>query len=112
MYAIRIACVLDDILGIKFGYSKSEISSKFVLNTLVNARFVTSKEKSVWEPTKILTWLEVSVYSNKGSIYVSEERISNLVETVEFISNNPYISAWTLAKLAGKTITTKYVRYY
>ena len=93
MYAIRIACVLDDGLGIKFRYSKFETSSKFVLNTLVNDRFVTSKEESVWEPTKILTWLEVCVHSNKGCIYVSKERISNLLETVDFISNNPYISA-------------------
>ena len=55
LHAIRIACFLDHGLGIKFGYSKSKTSSKFVLNTLINAGFVTSKEKSAWEPTKIFT---------------------------------------------------------
>ena len=40
---------------------------------------------------------------------VSEERISNLLETVKYITNNPYISARTLAKLAGKIISTKFV---
>ena len=109
IYAIRIACVLDDGLDIRFRYSKSETSSKLVLNTLVNARFVRNKEESVWEPTKILTWLEVSVHLNKGCIYVSKELISNLLETVDYISDNPKISARTLAKLAGKIITTKYV---
>ena len=41
--------------------------------------------------------------------YVSEERISNILGTVEYITNNPYISARTLAKLAGKIISTKFV---
>ena len=48
LYAIRIACFLDYGLGIEFGYSKSGTSSKFVRNTLNNARFVINKEKSVW----------------------------------------------------------------
>ena len=93
LHAIRIACFLDDGLGIKFGYSKSETSSKFVLKTLINAGFVTNKEKSVWEPTKILTWLGISVNLKKGCLYVSEERISDILGTVEYITNNPYISA-------------------
>ena len=63
----------------------------------------------MWEPTKTLTWLGISVNLNKGCIYVSEERISNLLETVEYIANNPYISARTLAKLAGKINSTKSV---
>ena len=97
---MKIACFLDDGLCIEFGYSKSETSPKLVLNTMVNARFVTNKEKSVWEPTKILTWLSISFNLNKGFLYVSEERISNLLETVDHITNNPYISARTLAILA------------
>ena len=56
LHAIRIACFLDDGLGIEFEYLKSETSSKFVLNTLINAGFVTNKEKSVLEPIKILNW--------------------------------------------------------
>ena len=106
---MRIACFLDDGLGIDFGFSKSETTSKLVLNTLVNAGFITNKEKSMWEPTKILTWLGISVNLNKGCLYVSEERISNLLETVDYITNNPYISAQALAKLAGKIISTKFV---
>ena len=65
LYAIRIACFLDDGLSIEFGYSKSETSSKFVRNTLINARFVTNKVKSVWESTKTLTSLGMSVDLNK-----------------------------------------------
>ena len=63
----------------------------------------------MWEPTKTLTWLGISVNLNKGCLYVSNERISNLLETVEYIINHPYASARTLAKLAGKIICTKFV---
>ena len=61
------------------------------------------------EPTKILTWLGISVNLNKGCLYVPEECISNLPETVEYITKNPYISARTLAKLAGEIISTNFV---
>ena len=109
LHAIRTACFLGDSLGIEFGYSKSETSSKFFLNTLINTGFIINKEKSVWEPTKTLTWLGISVNLNKGCLYVSKEPISNLLETVEYITNHPYVSARTLAKFAGKIISTKFV---
>ena len=63
----------------------------------------------MWEPTKTLTWLGISVNLNKGCLYVSNERISNLLETVKYITNHLYGSARTLAKLAGKIISTKFV---
>ena len=109
LYAIRIVYFLDDSLGIEFGYSKSETSSNFVLDTLINARFVTNKEKSAWEPTKTITQLGISVDLDKGCLSVTEERISNLLEAVKCNTNNPYISARTLAKLVGKIISTKFV---
>ena len=88
LHAVSIACFLDDGLGIEFGYSKLETLSKFVINTLNNAGFVINKEKSVWEPTKTLTWLGIYVNLNKGCLYVSEERIWNLQETAEYIGEN------------------------
>ena len=63
----------------------------------------------MWKPTKTISWLGISVNLNKGCLYVSKELISNLLETVEYITNNSYISARTLAKLAGKIISTKFV---
>ena len=50
LHAIRVACFLDGGVDIEFGFSKSETKSKFVISTLVNAGFVTNKEKSMWEP--------------------------------------------------------------
>ena len=63
----------------------------------------------MWEPIKTLTWLGISVNLNKGCLYVSNERISSLLETIENITNHPYASARTLANLAGKIISTKFV---
>ena len=47
LQAVSIACFLDDGLGIEFGYSKSETSSKYFLNNLIYTGFVINKEK-VW----------------------------------------------------------------
>ena len=46
---------------------------------------------------------------NKGCLYVSQERISNLLETVKYITDNPHISVRTLAKPAGNIISTKFL---
>ena len=66
-------------------------------------------KKSEWELTKIFTWLGISVNLNKVCLYVSEERIQNLLETIDYITNNLYISARTLAKVVGKIVSTKLV---
>ena len=50
----RVACFLDDGLNITFGYSKSETSLKFALNTLINARFLTNIEKQRGNLLKLL----------------------------------------------------------
>ena len=62
-----------------------------MLNTLIKTGFVPNKETSVWKPTKSLTWLGISVDLNKGCLYISEEYISNVLETIKYITNNPYI---------------------
>ena len=45
LHAIKIACFSDDGLGIQFGYSKLETSSKFVLNTQINDGFAGKKNQ-------------------------------------------------------------------
>lgn len=85
--------------------SKTELIPKFILNTPTTARFVSNEDNSVWKPTKAFTWLGISVGLNKGCLYISEEYISNLLETMKYITNNPYISTRTSAKLAGKILS-------
>ena len=71
MVVKHIGCFLDDGLGIEFGVSKFENTSKFVLNNQAKAGFVPNKEKLVWKPAKILTWLDISVNLNNGCLYIS-----------------------------------------
>ena len=49
---------------------------------------------------------DISVDLNKGWLYICEEWISNLLETIEHITNRPYIFTRTLTKVAGKIIST------
>ena len=71
MVVKHIAYFLDDGLGIEFEVSKFENTSKLVLNNQTKAGFVPNKEKLVWKPAKILTWLDISVNLNNGSLYIS-----------------------------------------
>ena len=43
LHAIGIAYFLDDDIGIQFGISKFELTSKFLLKTLKNIRFISNK---------------------------------------------------------------------
>ena len=43
LHAIGIAYFLDDDIGIQFGISKFELTSKFVLKALKNNRFISNK---------------------------------------------------------------------
>ena len=65
----------------------------------------------MWKLTKTLTWSSISINLNKGCLYVSEERISNFLISVEYITNNPYISARILAKLVSGDITQLKTRF-
>ena len=52
-------------------------------------RFVPNKEKSAWKSTKTLPWLGIPVDLNKQCVYVSKERISNVLEAITHITNYP-----------------------
>ena len=87
--ALRIAYFLADV-----GNIKSDLRSKFLLNTPIRIGFFRNKEKSVWKPVKNFPWLGISVSLIKRCLYVSKDCISNLPRTIKYITNNPYTSAW------------------
>ena len=105
--SIKIACFLDDGLGIGNTFERALEDSTFVLNSLTKAGFIINSEKSVWQPTKVLTWLGIEVDLNNDTLKVSSERIDSILFTIEFILSKSYVSARTLSKLTGKLISTK-----
>ena len=49
--------MLDDGLGAAADHTKARISSLSVHADLLMSGFVPNEEKSLWEPTQIITWL-------------------------------------------------------
>ena len=52
-----IVVFLDDGLGAAADYTKARISSLSVHADLFKSCFVPNEEKSLWEPTQVITWL-------------------------------------------------------
>ena len=71
---IKIRVYLDDGIAIADFKPKAQLHSNIVRDTLVKVGFVENDEKSVWEPTKSLTWIGVSIDFNTN-IYSSYHKI-------------------------------------
>ena len=76
---------------------------------MTRAGFIINSDKSVWQPTKVLTWLGIEVDLINHTLKISSERIDSILFTIEFILSKIYVSARTLSKLTGKLISTKFI---
>lgn len=77
--------------------------------TLELSGFLANKEKSVWKPSRCLTWLGVTLDLDKNTYKITEERIFSLLNSIDNILKSPYTSARILSRLAGKIVSTKFV---
>jgi len=107
--SVKIACFLDDGLGKGDTYLKTKQDSSFVRISLQKAGFIPNQDKSIWEPTKALTWLGISIDLNTSSLEISSQRVTSIFNTISYLLDKKYISARNLAKLAGKIISTKFI---
>ena len=73
---VKIAVYLDDGAGNEFNLANAKNHSRLVKETLVQAGFVINEDKSIWEPSKIITWLGVTVDTVQNIYYISEKRIT------------------------------------
>ena len=105
----KIACFLDDSLGIDNTFEKALEKSTFVSNSLARAGFIFNSDKSVWQPTKVLPWLGIEVDLNNDALKISSEKIDSTLFTIEFILSKIYVSPRTLSKLTVKLISTKFI---
>ena len=51
-----IVVFLDDGLGSATDYIKAKISSLAVHSDLLTSGFIPNEEKSIWDPTQVITW--------------------------------------------------------
>ena len=100
---------MDDGIGIEYNCEEAKRKSEFVQQTLAKSGFTPNIQKSTWEPCKILTWLGIDINLSSGTLKITKSRIDNILNTISLILRKIFVSARTLAKLAGQLISTKYV---
>ena len=107
--AIRIACFLDDGLGVASSYKMTLFHSNFVKKSLQNAGFIINEEKSVWKPSQNLIWLGVRINLKSSFYCIPTEKLSAIKNsTVLLIEKLPYTTTRELAKACRKLISTKF----
>lgn len=106
---IKIAVYLDDGFGFASTYEKTIEHSKTTENLLKLAGLVANHEKSEWKPSRLLTWLGVTVNLDLNTYQITEERISSLIRSINLVLKSPYTSARKLSRIAGKIVSTKFV---
>ena len=65
--AFRLACFLDDGLGVASSYKMTLFHSNFVKKSQQNVSFIINEEKSVRKPSQTLNWLGIRINSKKAS---------------------------------------------
>ena len=108
--AIRIACFLDDGLGVASAYKMTSFHSNFVKKSSQNAGFILNKEISVWKPSKTLIWSGIEINLKSGFLCILTKKLSAITNSVVLlIEKLPYTTARELRKTSGKLISTKFV---
>ena len=112
--AIRIACFLDDGLGVASSHKMSLFHSNFVKKSLQNAGFILNEEKSV-ETISKFNWLGIRINfkkpPKKPASTVYQQKNSQLFKNsiVLLIEKLPYATARELGKASENLISTKFV---
>jgi len=78
-----------------------------VCSDLHQAGFITNCDKSIWEPTKVITWLGLVWNSTLGTISITPRRVQGIVDCVTLIETQKFtISARQLSWFIGKAMST------
>ena len=105
---IPIVIFLDDGLGGGAGLVQAKINSLTVHADLPKSGFVPNKDKSLWEPVQITSWLGVHLNTLDGTIRATDERIAKLSHDLAALSSYKSSSAVhvkRVASVAGQIIS-------
>ena len=92
LHAVKIACFLDDGLGIAYTYHDTLSYSDFIKTTLINLGFVPNITKSVWIPCHRITWLGTEIDTNNNILLITSSQITSMLKKkIEFLTNKIYI---------------------
>ena len=74
----------------------------------ISLGFVPNEEKSLWEPTQVITWLGTVIDTSQCIISATDTRIQSLSEDLSFLLDSTHPSLYQVRKLAsvcGKIIS-------
>ena len=107
---IKIACFLDDGLGVSRNLTISQEEAKIVRSSLISAGFLINEEKSQWAPVQNIIWLGIEFSSRESEFRIPDNRVNSVLGRIGMVIKDlPYTSARELAKVCGKIISTKFV---
>ena len=87
---ICIAIFLDDGWGIEKDRQVCSSIAKVVKTDLGEAGFVTSDEKSIWEPCQRIDWFGVTWDSARGTIGIVDRRFAKILSTIYSIVDSGF----------------------
>lgn len=103
---IKIVLCLDDGLAMADSVEECYIISTFIRSSLQEAGFLINFEKYVFHQVKEIEWLGITWNSTLFSISIPERRIHEVeMNIVQLISDLPKVTARSLARVAGKTMS-------
>ena len=104
---IYIALFLDDGWFIANDYNSAKNIASRVRSDLHQAGLLTNSDKSIWEPTKIITWLGLVWNSTLGTVSITPRRVQGIVDCVTLIETQKFtISPRQLSSFIGKAMST------
>ena len=106
---IKIVLFLDDGCCCENNFEKTLAHSNFVKNVLKRSGFVANEDKSVWEPTKSLTWLGICVDLQRNIYFIHNDRIERILSFVDKILSSAYVSPRQLSSFTGMILSCKFV---
>ena len=100
----RVLLYLDDGIGGNFCQTSATRLSIKVRQDIIACGFTLNDEKSVWEPTQIITFLGVILNFVTGTIHIPERGLAKLKGSLATCLNTRFVSARELASITGQII--------
>ena len=87
-------------------FESSKKCSEIIRSDIFKSGFIVNEEKSVWEPTQVMTWLGLIWDGANGTITITGSRVKKLQVSIDKLLEKPQTSARNLARVVGQIIST------
>ena len=98
---IQAACFLDDGLQINVNFKIARQHALIIKGSLIAAGWVPHREKSIWIPVQVITWLGFVLDLVNCKIFCTETRLQNAMAIIDYLLNQSRASIKLIAKLRG-----------